>query len=93
MLDKAINNKETRTIARITKNVRKYRHVIKGHHLSALYEALGFDVPESVRRSKDYNHDFSEKVELNKNLASRIAKTFELEGFVRILLVQLWWRE
>lgn len=32
-------------------------------------------------------------MELNKGLVTRIAKTLELEGFVRILLVQIWWRE
>jgi len=42
LLDKAIANKETRTISRITKNVRKYRKVISAHHLIAVFEALGW---------------------------------------------------
>lgn len=93
LLDKAINNKETRTISRITKNIRKYRNVIKGHHLNALYECLGFDVPESIKLSTQYNAEFSEKIELNKNLITRIVKTMELEGFVKLFLIQIWWRE
>lgn len=42
LLDKAVANKETRTISRITKNVRKYRKVISAHHLIAVFEALGW---------------------------------------------------
>lgn len=74
-LDKAVNNKETRTISRITKNVRKYRNVIQGHHLNALFESIGFELPESIKRSPGYKSDFTEKLELNKNLSGRIAKT------------------
>ena len=55
LLDKAINNKETRTISRITKNVKKYRNIIKGHHLNALYECLGWEVPQSIKNSSGYN--------------------------------------
>ena len=92
-LDKAVNNKETRTISRITKNVRKYRNVIQGHHLAALFESIGFELPESIKRSPGYKSDFAEKLELNKNLATRITKTLELEAFVKIFLVQIWWRD
>jgi len=59
LLDKAVNNKETRTISKITKNVKKYRDIIKGHHLSALYESLGFEVPASIKQSPHYNQKFS----------------------------------
>ena len=37
LLDKAVINKETRTVSRITKNVKKYRNIIQAHHLNALY--------------------------------------------------------
>ena len=59
LLDKAVNNKETRTISRITKNVKKYRNIIRGHHLAALYECLGFDLPSSIKNSPDYRSDFT----------------------------------
>ena len=56
MLDKAISNKETRTVAKITKNVRKYRKVIKPHHVKALYEGLGMeDKSELFSKCKHYN--------------------------------------
>jgi hypothetical protein len=55
LLDKALNNKETRTITRITKNIRKYRNVIRGHHLNAVFEALGWDVPASLKQSSQYS--------------------------------------
>ena len=56
MLDKAINNKETRTVSRITKNVKKYRNIIKGHHVNALYECLGWEVSPLIKSSSDYNN-------------------------------------
>lgn len=93
LLDKALTNKETRTISRITKNVRKYRNVIRPHHLCAVLEALGWEVPSSLRTSPHFSSDFSEKLELGKNLITRVSKVLELECFVRILLVQIWWRE
>jgi len=42
MLDKVVANKETRAIARITKNVRKYKKVITSNHVVAVFEGLGF---------------------------------------------------
>ena len=74
-LDKVITNKETRTISRITKNVRRFRNVIKPHHVIALFDAVSFTYPSSIKQSPKFMADFSEKVDLNKNLVSRIQKT------------------
>ena len=48
-LDKVITNKETRTIARLTKSVRKYRNIIAPHHVIALFDALGFAYPANLK--------------------------------------------
>jgi len=40
LLDKAIQNKETRTISRITKSSRKFRNVIQAHHVLAIAEVV-----------------------------------------------------
>lgn len=93
LLDKVVANKETRTIAKITKNVRKYKRVIAPHHIIALYESLSLEVPASVRTLPSFNPAFTEKLELNKNLAGRVVKTLELEGFVRVLLIEVLWKE
>ena len=77
-MDRAVSNKETRTITRITKNIRKYRNVIKPHHIAALYEAVGFPLPESIKNSPHFSQEFTEKLELNKNVVARISKTLEL---------------
>ncbi len=93
LLDKVVTNKETRTIAKITKNVRKYKRVIAPHHVIALYEALSVDVPPTLRTLPSFNPAFTERLELSKNLIGRIAKTLELEGFVRLLLIEVLWKE
>jgi hypothetical protein len=62
MLDKVVANKETRTIAKITKNVRKYKRVIAPHHVAALFEALSIDVPPSLRALPSFNAAFAEKL-------------------------------
>jgi hypothetical protein len=59
----------------------------------ALYESLGLDLPSSIRASANLNSSFTEKLEINKNLASRITKTLELEGFVKILLIEVLWKD
>lgn len=92
-MDKVVVNKETRIIARITKNVRKYKKVIAAHHVIALFEALGLEVPLALRSSPNINTSYSEKLELSKNLISKIFKTLELEGFVRILLIEVLWKD
>lgn len=40
LLDKAIVNKETRTISKLTKYVRRFRNVIQSHHVLAIAEAV-----------------------------------------------------
>lgn len=55
MLDKVVANKETRAIARITKNVRKYKKVIASHHVIAVFEGLGFELPSSIKLSPSLN--------------------------------------
>lgn len=93
MLDKVVANKETRAIARITKNVRKYKKVIASHHVIAVFEGLGFELPLSIKLSPSLNEAFTEKFELSKTLAARVSKTLELEAFVKMLLVALLWKE
>lgn len=80
-------------ISKITKNVRKYRNVIKSHHIIAIFEAVNLDVkPVELQRFKDFNSSFNEKFDINKTLAGKIQKNLELEVFIKILLVQILWR-
>lgn len=36
-LDRAVTNKETRTVSKLAKRVRKYRNIIKAHHIIAIF--------------------------------------------------------
>jgi len=76
LLDKAIQNKETRTISRITKSSRRYRNVIAAHHVLAIAEAVTeVEFPkELLKRSKDFKESFTEKFDLNKTVIARISK-------------------
>ncbi len=80
LLDKAIQNKETRTVSRITKSSRRYRNVIQAHHVLAIAEAVSdVEFPKDLlRRSKDFKESFTEKFDLNKTVLGRISKTLEL---------------
>lgn len=80
LLDKAIQNKETRTVSRITKSSRRYRNVIQAHHVLAIAEAVSeVEFPKDLlRRSKDFKESFTEKFDINKTVLARISKTLEL---------------
>jgi len=95
LLDKAIQNKETRTVSRITKSSRRYRNVIQAHHVLAIADAVGdVEFPRDLlRRSKDFKESFAEKFDLNKTVLSRVSKTLELEIFLKMFVVQILWRE
>lgn len=95
LLDKAIQNKETRAISRITKSSRRFRNVIQAHHILAIAEVVAeVDFPKDLlRRSKDFNESFSEKFDLNKTVVQRISKCLELEIFLKMFIVQIFWRE
>lgn len=87
-----VANKETRTIAKITKNVRKYKRVIAAHHVAALFDALGLD-SAPLRALTSFNPAFTERLELGKSLAGRVLRVLELEGFARVLQVEVLWKE
>jgi len=40
-IDKAVTNKEIRTVTKLSRQVRKYRKVIKAHHLLTIASQLG----------------------------------------------------
>lgn len=73
--------------------MRKYKKVIAAHHVVALYESLGLDIPAAMRNSPSFSSAFSEKLELSKSLAARVVKTLELEGFVKLLLIEVLWKD
>ena len=95
LLDKAIIGKETRTVSKLTKYVRKFRNVIQAHHVLAIAEFVNeVDLQKNLlKRSKNFNESFAEKFEINKATLARISKTLELEIFLRLFVVQLLWRE
>lgn len=51
------------------------------------------DIPAALRSSPSFSSAFAEKLELSKSLASRIVKTLELEGFVKLLLIEVLWKD
>lgn len=52
--------------------------MISAHHIAALYEALGFEVPFAIKNSNSFSQSFTEKLDLNKNLVAKVGKTLEL---------------
>lgn len=46
-----------------------------------------------MRRSKDFKESFNEKFDLNKAVVQRISKSLELEVFLKMFVVQIFWRE
>lgn len=74
--------------------MRKYRNVIKGHHLLQIVQALGIEFNESLlRNSAGFDPAFNEKFELSKSLLAKFPKVLEVEAFIRILIILFLWRE
>lgn len=93
-IDKAVTNKEIRTAVRLSRQVRKYRNVIKGHHLLEIVRELGIQIDENIfRSSPDFNSSFVGTLDIGKNLQSRLWRVLEVESFVRTLIVLFLWRE
>jgi len=61
LLDKAITNKETRTISKLTKYSRKFRNVIQAHHVLAIADVITeVEFPKDLlTRSKDFKSTFT----------------------------------
>lgn len=58
-IDKSVTNKELRTAVRLSRQVRKFRDIIDGHHLLALSSHLGLTVHENLlQASSTYKKDF-----------------------------------
>lgn len=47
---------------------------------------------ELLRRCKGFQEDFSENFEISKAFQGKISKVLELEAFLKILLILIWWR-
>ena len=92
-IDKAVANKELRTAVKLSRQARKYRNVIQGHHLLQVVSHLGITVNESLfKNSSGFNAEFTGTFDLGKSLQSKVSKVIELEAFVKVLLVQFFWK-
>ena len=92
-IDKAVANKELRTAVKLSRQARKYRNVIQGHHLLQVVNHLGLTVNEALfTNSKDFNAEFKGTFDLGKGLQGKVSKVIELEAFIKVLLVQFLWR-
>lgn len=93
-MDKAVSNKETRTVSKLTRLVRKYRNVIQPHHMLKIVQATGVQCDqELLKRCKGFNSEFNENFEISKVFQAKINKVLELESFLKILLILIYWRE
>ena len=93
-LDKAITNKELRTTTKLSRQVRKYRNIIQGHHLLKISQYLNLNLRHDIlESSKNFNPDFDGTFDLGKALQGRVSKVLELECFIKILFILFLWRE
>lgn len=68
-------NKEIRTAIRLSRQVRKYRNAIQGHHLLQIIHHLGIEFNESaLRNSAGFDPAFTGTFELSKSLLSKVPK-------------------
>lgn len=59
-IDKAVTNKEIRTANRLSRQVRKYRNVIKAHHLAQIVAQLGIEFNTGLLKdSKTFDSNFN----------------------------------
>lgn len=82
-----------RQVAKILKQVRRYKNIIQAHHLERLF---GQVLPSSgidFTRITGYNPEFKENVELSKNFLTRTAKLPEVEAYLKTLYAFLLYRE
>lgn len=78
-LDKAITNKELRITHRLSRQVRKYRNIIQGHHLLKISNHLNLNLRQDIlESSKNYNADFDGNFDLGKTLQGKVNKILEL---------------
>ena len=88
-----MTNKEIRTAVRLSRQVRKYRNVIKGHHLVEITTQLGIELDQNVfKNSSSFDSAFNGTFDLGKNIQSRFSRVLELEAFVRSLIILFLWR-
>jgi hypothetical protein len=93
-LDKAVTNKELKTTTKLSRQVRKYRNIIQGHHLLKISNYFGFALRHDLLEgSSNYNPSFEGSFDLGKVLQARTLKTLELEAFIKILFILFFWRE
>lgn len=93
-IDKAVANKELRSAIKLSRQARKYKNVAQGHHLLQVANHLNLGANESLfKNSANFNAEFSEPFDLGKSLQGKFSKVIELEAFVKVLLIQYFWRE
>ena len=86
-------NKEGRQITRVLKTVRRYRSVIKPHHLERLFKVLLPSVNIPFNTFEGYSTEFKETFDLPKSVLAKLAKIPEVEYYLRTLVVILLFRE
>jgi len=79
-LEKALSQKDTRMILKITKGIRRYKKQIKSHHLKKIWEVF-YPQRASIKFESyaDYKGDYAENLELNKNQLNKLAKWPEID--------------
>lgn len=86
-------NKELRTAVKLSRQARKYRNVIEGHHLLQVVNHLGITVNESLfKNAAGFKAEFTGTFDLGKSLQSKVLKVIELEAFIKVLLIQFFWK-
>jgi 26S proteasome regulatory subunit N3 len=92
-IDKAVANREIRTAVRLSRQVRKYRNIIKAHHLLQITTQLGIEFNETLlRNSSTFDPNFTGTFDLSKPLSAKFNKVLEIEAFVRCLIILFLWR-
>lgn len=89
ILEKSLTNKDVRQIVKILKGARKYKKHLKAHHFAKLWDSfyapiLPFSL--SFKEFKDFNPEFNESLDLNKNTAQRLLKVPEIEIYLLTVL-------
>lgn len=93
-IDKAVSGKEIRTVLKLSRQARKYRNVIKGHHLLEIVSQLGIEFDHSVfKNSPSFDAGYSGNFDIGKNIQTRFPRVLELEAFIRSLIILFLWRE
>ena len=88
-MEKSLANKDVRQIVKILKSARKYKKHLKAHHFAKLWDSLYAPIAPfvlSFKEFKDFNGDFNENLDLNKNTAQRLLKIPEIEIYLLTIL-------